>query len=377
MKIGIVTLWNTESNYGGIIQTFALQQYLRNQGHDAYIIRVIFSRSWYCILKSAIKDILISLKILRPTFSYLRSRIIRRKDEKRKFREFLKSNVSLSTFEYHSMLSLRFFPPQADCYITGSDQVWAMPLSNPREAWHYLDFGASNIKRISYAASFGHDTFPEADREKFVYYASKLDRISVREESGIRICKSMGFEALRCVDSTLLLDAKDYQKIMAPRKFNTPYAYIYSVNMSSSSEIYWRILRKELIRRGILPVVTTASGYMAARELFDDVLYDYSTPTEWLSNLYYSSLIITSSFHGIAFSLIFRKQFVYFPLLSSFKRGNDRITDLLKLVGLEDRIVYNENDCYRVINTPINYDEICYDGLDNLIKQSKQFLAML
>ena len=186
----------------------------------------------------------------------------------------------------------------------------------------------------------------------------------------------MGLEAERCVDSTLLLDAGDYEEIMAPRKFNSPYAYIYSVNMSSSSEIYWNILKKELTQRGLLPVVTTASGYMSAREFLSDVLYDYATPAEWLSNIFYSTLVITSSFHGIVFSLLFRKQFIYFPLLSAFKSGNDRIVDLLKLVGLGNRIVHNEKDFYRIIKEDINYGETNFDCLNKLINCSKQFLAM-
>ena len=374
MKIGIVTLWNTGSNYGGILQTFALQRYLRNQGHDAYVIRVLYSNSLWSKCKRIIKKLLIIFNVLSPSFSYSRLLITKERDRKRKFCNFLKHYVALSPMEYHSLFALKLFAPKADCYITGSDQVWAMPLSTVGEGFHYLDFGNKNTKRISYAASFGHDTFPEEDREQFKSYVSKFDKISVREESGRKICESMGFEAERCVDSTLLLNASDYIQLMSPRKHENPYVFIYSVNMSSSSEIYWKSLKGVIANHKLDVVATTASGFVPAKELFNEVIYDYATPSEWLSNIYYSELVITSSFHGIVFSILFRKQFAYFPLQSKYKSGNDRITDLLDLVGLRHRTVYSEIECQDIFKTAIDYNSIDYTAINKMIKRSKDYL---
>ena len=274
------------------------------------------------------------------------------------------------------MRGLRLFYPKAYCYITGSDQVWAMPLSNPKEAWHYLDFGRAKTRRISYAASFGHNEFPEEDRKMFVNYIKKFDKISVREESGLRICNSMGFDANRCVDSTLLLDKNEYVNIMSSRKHFSPYAFIYSVNMTSSSDIFWGEIKDDIQKLGLNTIVTTASGYAPARELFGNVNYDYVTPNEWLSNIYYSEIILTSSFHGVVFSLIFKKNFVYFPLSNSYKTGNDRITDLLKLVNLGNRTATDGQSAISLLNSNIDYSSLDFSQLNNLIKSSKDFITL-
>ena len=374
MVIGIVTLWNTNDNYGGILQTYALQRYLRNKGHRAYIVRMLYSAGIYFKIKSLLKKLLIILHCIKPNFAYRRQYIVRDSIKSRRFYEFRNEYISLSSIEYHSMFFLRLFYPKADVYITGSDQVWGMSPINQREAWHYLDFGKKETKRVSYAASFGRNTISEEDLDIIRKYLYSFDRISVRELSGVTILKKIGFDVCHCIDSTLLLGADDYIKIMSNQKHKSQYAYVYSVNMSTSSEIYWNRLKKVLASKGLKTVVTTASGYLPAKELFSDVEYDYASPSEWLSNIYYSNVVITSSFHGIVFSIIFRKQFIYFPLKSRFKSGNDRITDLLKLLGLNNRTANTQDDCLLLLNDVIDYDSINLTSLNLLIRQSKEYL---
>lgn len=374
MKIGIVTLWNTNNNYGGIIQTYALQAYLKSLGYDAFIIRMLYGNDFFSQLKGLLKRILVNNNIIKLTSSYAKYLEVEEKDKLRKFDEFRYNHISLSTFEYHYGILLKLFYPRADCYITGSDQVWAYSPSEKKEFYHYLGFGRKSSKRLSYAASFGHTNFENYDLSMLKKYLDKYCAVSVREVSGLSICNRIGIKSIRCVDSTMLLSPKHYESIMSPRKHNDKYAYIYSVNMDNSNVIYWSSTKKELNNKKLKIIVTTASGYELAKELFDDVEYDYATPQEWLSNIYYSDIVLTSSFHGIVFAVLFKKQFIYYPLKSKNSSGNNRIIDLLNLLNLESRIANAQIESNKLLNSIIDYNTINFKALDELINKSKRFL---
>lgn len=374
MKIGIVTLWNTNNNYGGIIQTYALQAFLKSVGYDAFIIRVLYGNDIISKIKSLLKKLLVYTNVIKLTSMYAKLLEVEEKDKLRKFNEFRKNHISLSAFEYHYGILLKLFYPQADCYITGSDQVWAFSPSKPGEFFHYLGFGGKNTKRLSYAASFGHTNFETYDFVSLKRYLKDFNAVSVREISGIDICKKIGIDSIRCVDSTMLLSTKHYESIMSKRKHKEKYAYIYSVNMDNSDVIYWESTKDQLKRKKIKAIVTTASGYELATELFDDVEYDYATPQEWLSNIFHSEIVLTSSFHGIVFSILFKKQFIYYPLKNTNASGNNRIIDLLILLNLENRIADSKIASERLISTEVNYRNVNFNALNSLIKKSKEFL---
>lgn len=379
MKIGIVTHWMAVDNYGGMLQSYALQRYLRNLGHDAYLIRFFIDKKKQQSLSVRIKE---SLKVWLIRFNLFPNSIEIKKEQqnrklwiaKRKFDEFRSKYIALSPKVYNSIYELKNNPPEADIYITGSDQVWAGDLNNPNIWIFYLDFGDETAKRLSYAASFGFSYFPGKDEEKFKELLSVFNAISVREANGVDICQKFGFEATRCVDSTFLLKKEQYISIMSPRKHNETYAFFYTVNVSTPSEIYWNELRDYLSSHGIESVVTTGSGYYSAGEIFDNALYDYATVEEWISNIYYSKVVITSSFHGIAFSIILNKDFVYLPLKGTAGGGNNRIVDLLGLLGLEDRQAHSFEDVKTLLNKKIDYKSVDTQKYQQLIVQSNAYL---
>ena len=379
MKIGIVTHWMAVDNYGGMLQSYALQRYLRNLGHDAYLIRFYIDKknqqSFSVKIKSVLKALLISLNVFPNAKKIKReNRITQERVKIRRFDEFRNKYIALSPKVYNSIYEIKNDPPEADIYITGSDQVWAGDLNNPNIWIFYLDFGGENIKRISYAASFGFSYFPGKNEEKFKELLSSFSAISVREANGIDICKKYGFDATRCVDSTFLLNKEQYISIMSPRKHNKAYAFFYTVNVSTTDEIYWNELSEYLCSLGKKCVITTGSGYRRAEELFYKAVYDYATVEEWLSNIFYSDVVITSSFHGIAFSLILNKDFIYLPLKGTAGAGNNRIVDLLSLVGLETRQANSIEDVKRLLNEKIDYNHINCQKYQQLITQSKAYL---
>lgn len=371
MKIGIVTMWNTVDNYGGILQTFALQKYLRDLGYDAFDIRFSPRFGLKHEVKAHVKKVFIAFHLYKDkgVTAILNAKC-------RRFDVFRKKYIALSEREYHSMNDIQKNYPEADIYITGSDQVWARPILDGKsmEKIFYLDFGRVETKRIAYAVSFGHSTFPCVDEMEFKRLVNRFDKVSVREENGLKICAEFGIQANRCLDSTLLLDPKVYKDIMAPRKHQGDYAFFYTVNVSSPSEIFWPQLRDFLNSINIMSIVTTASGYKPAEEIFDGAIYDYATVEEWLANIYYSKIVVTASFHGVVFAILLQKDFIYIPLKGKFSTGNDRIVDLLSAYGLSDRIALSLDKAFVLVDKHIDFKSLDNEEILRLISISKEFL---
>ena len=380
MKIGIVTHWMAVDNYGGMLQSYALQRYLRNLGHDAYLIRFFIDnksqQSLIVRIKSALKSLMITLNLFPHANEIKQEERIRKEwIKKRKFDVFRNKHINLSDKIYYSLSDIQKNPPEADVYITGSDQVWAGDLNNPNIWIFYLDFGTANSKRVSYAASFGFSSFPGKDISKFKELLGRFDMISVREKSGVDICKENGFDAVRCIDSTMLLNMNDYLSLMAPKKHDERFAFFYTVNVSSPEEIYWTTICDYLNKKYIKSVVTTGNGYNKAREIFDGALYDYATVEEWLSNIYYSDVVLTASFHGIVFSILLQKNFIYLPLQGRAGGGNNRVMDLLESANLNNRIARSAEETIKLIEQDIDYSNLDNSLLVDLINNSKQFIA--
>ena len=378
MRIGIITFWQSNDNYGQILQCKALQQCLLELGHSPYLIKYDFeNRRQKLSFKKLVKKILKFILIFPIIISHNReTKFSKRKqeqgslNEKRKFIDFKNKYILSSHCVYHSLKELKQNPPLADAYITGSDQVWAQLLDNNENKVFFLDFGNRNTKRISYAPSFALEEYPRDLLGKLKNQLSIFDFISIREETGRRILGSIGVEADLVLDPTLLLTINSYQPLLKQQKFNN-YIYIYSLNIQSPDEICFSQLLESISDKKI--VVTTASGICQASEIFDNVLYDYSTIEDWLTNIRYADLFVTSSFHGIVFAIILHTNFVFVPLKGHWAKMNNRVLDLLNSIGLSDRCLFAKNDYKTIISQSINWRDVdC--KLDHLRKKSVLFL---
>ena len=215
-------------------------------------------------------------------------------------------------------------PPIADCYIVGSDQVWAQLLSKSENSVFFLDFGDEETKRIAYAASFSMSEYPENLRSKLAENLSRLNAVSVRETQGIDICNSVGTKATKVVDPTLLLGTKAFENITAKRMNSNQYAFVYQLNIASPDEIRWTDARAYCSEKHWDMIATASSGYFEGQEILKGAKYVYPSIPEWLSLIRYSEIVITASFHGIVFSILFHKNFVYIPLNGVHSGGNAR-----------------------------------------------------
>ena len=376
MKIGIITFWQTRDNYGQMLQCFALQKYLKSCGHDPFLIR--YAHSEY-IPSYSDRIIFFLANILHGSWT---SPCLKRKklppytktDHRRAFDTFKQKYLRSSEELYYSLAELKKNAPIADCYIVGSDQVWSKSLTSDDGKVFFLMFGPKSVNRIAYAASFGNVEISGNAVYKLARRLSLFDSISVREKKGVEYCQKAGYDATHVVDPTLLLSGFDYVKLFGLKCKKTRQLFIYSLNISSSGEIRWHELKEYATFQDLSIIVTPSSGYIVGSNLFEEcVIYQYNTITEWLNNIIQSEVVVTTSFHGIVFSLLMHTPFVYIPLKGRFSSGNNRVFDLLDSLKLSYRILCNDNTYKCIIESSINWDKVDAE-LNILRKKSVTFL---
>lgn len=338
MKIGVITFWDSQDNYGQLLQCYALQTYLKKMGHEVYLIKYKGKPiakpqfKWsglfrylmnFPIYVSLFRDILIS----RFKMHKYQNRI---SEDNRGFDLFRKRYI-VSTTKIYSEQELYDTPPQADAYICGSDQIWGGDFV------YYLSFVPLDSLKIAYAPSFGGITRMSSECEEQVRkYLSNFTFIGVREQSGVDLCHRIGIEkAVKVVDPTLLLSSVDYNSIRQKTPVRKAYIFLYLLGnpiACSVSDIF------SFARANNFEVV-----YVASQGRLDS--YEKTSPQigEWIDYLANADLVVTNSFHCTVFSLLFNRKFVAIPLVKGFERMNVRIQDLLSESQLESAIL-QEND---------------------------------
>lgn len=343
MKIGIVTYWKSSNNYGEQLQNYALQEYLRRLGHEPFLIRYDYEKDTIYGSKP------LYIRLLRACnpkrlYRYFKSRkdnSDRAKDaanHPRGFEMFRDEHLSMSRV-YESIDDLQNDPPKAQIYITGSDQVWNSFGGKLSEMEHrlrafMLGFGPDNVLRISYAASWGRSSLP-ADEEQVVSpLISALDAVSVREESGIDLCRSLGrHDAIVAPDPVILFNADDYRKLYGVKSSVKPsgkYLFLYYLN--HDSEFDKKAVFDWAKNEGLEIVYVTDDWH-------DDYKRSFPTVWEWIDLIDNAECVVTNSFHCSLLSLIFEKKFGVIRRFGEHAGMNTRIDHLFELCGIEPRYI--------------------------------------
>lgn len=319
MRIAIVTQ-PLISNYGGLLQNWALQTILRREYPGADVVTF---------------DQVDSLAPLYLRFGSAMRHYLTGADStpcRTKFDEFRENNIKATT-KARSMkdfvrLEKKYKP---DAYIVGSDQVWRPSMVFKLYA-NFLSFTKCK-KKIAYAASFGVDTweFTPKQTSRCQELVKQFTAVSVREKDGIKLCSDyLDCRACHVLDPTLLLDASDYDSLLPKSKKNADkYVFTYILDTDSNKRSIVKELLGERLERN------------AAHDLKGLMPQDRPSVEEWLSLIRDSEMVICDSFHGAAFSIIYNKEFY---ILSNPNRGNSRLMSLLSLFGLEDRIITSVDD---------------------------------
>ena len=347
MRIGTITYWWTQTNYGQVLQCYALIHFLKQMGHDAFLIRHdpvyepprLLSERFF----SAIQYLLHPWRL--KSRKYWNQLKIREKEDilkhNRHFDDFKKKYIpSTKVVTYDE---LKNSAPTADAYICGSDQIWGG--LNPI---YYLQFGKPHVKRLAYAPSMGGEVPPSTVLKRIKRFLSDFDFISAREKSDIRILKNMGFsDACLVPDPTLLLGSFDYRKL-ATNKLNDSERYVLVYLLGNQIDLSYDDLKSFAEEHGL------KLKYVSSQGRIDDYEKLYPSIQEWLELVDKATYVITNSFHGTVFSLLFNTPFLTLPVVGIKKKMNNRIIDLLDRVGLSNRIYHHSLD--EILST-INFDQ--------------------
>ena len=349
MKICLVTITDN-INIGTALQVYASSQTLRQMGNEVEVVDYIRPR--FRLMPLIASTLRTSKKPLAVRILLVLYVLFERRYARRVLNGFMREHVRLTPRRFHSFEALKRHPPSADIYVTGSDQVWNSGYNEGIDRTFYLDFVPDGATRIAYAASFGLVELPEDQLAATRSLISKYSAISVREESALDILQKLGWSGGEHVlDPTLMLTVQEWAQLASPRLFDERYLLIYCVEVERTESVLQnaRIIARHL---GLKICQVSARGVRARVKGCDKVYY-FTSPPDFLSLFLNAEFVVASSFHGTAFSISLNKPFIsVMP-----PRYTARAASLLKILGLEDRMVTNTCDLQKMI-APIDFDRI-------------------
>jgi hypothetical protein len=314
MKIGLLTL-PLRMNIGGALQAYALQLVIRKLGHEVLLIDRAENKS---------RDFINFVKELIKT-------ILNRKSSITEIGYFVQKNIVPRTALIDADSKLEKLNRQHfDAFVVGSDQIWREKYCRSIKKNFFLDFVKDNrVKRISYAASFGVDEweYDEKMTKELATLLQKFNAVSVREDSGVVLCRQhLNVEAVQLIDPTLLLSPEDYVPLMN------------SDSSAENSELLAYMLDYNESKEALCSLVGNKLSLVTSLLNPGDSQIPVS---RWLQSFANARFIVTDSFHGSIFSILFKKPFL---VVGNNERGMARFSSLLKMFGLENRLLLNTNE---------------------------------
>jgi hypothetical protein len=367
MKIGILTQ-PLHNNYGGLLQNFALQKVLKGLGHEVLTINIKGRESSF-IRKCASISKRVVLKIFGRSTGKIRKfpTVQEKKIISEHTSQFVVRNINttkpINRKVNEGLLSEYAF----EAYVVGSDQVWR-PRYSPQQSTFFLDFlkNNSNVKKLSYAASFGVSDweFNQKQTEEFSPLLKQFDAVSVREDSAVDLCKRyFDVDATHLLDPTMLLDKEVYISLVEKQNIGKSpgnlFIYILDKNEEKSA-----IVDSVANKYKLEPFTVMAKrGFSepGKRDIKDCV---FPPVEEWIRGFMDAEFVITDSFHGTVFSILFNRPFI---AIANKSRGTTRFTSLLKMFNLENRLIFSPEE--------LNLDkvkEIDWGNVNEILEQDKE-----
>lgn len=361
-KIGLVTFHNVY-NYGGVLQAYALCEFIKVNNYNIecidYLQPTLTSKYEHKIYdsKKSLKD------NVSHFFKYYILKIGVPKEKK--IKNFIKEYIPLSKVSWRSEIDAEKFGKKYDVIISGSDQIWNPQFTgNKLDDIYLLNFGKDDVKRIAYASSAGAFTFSNQDREILNERLSKFNNIGVREEFLQQQLKTfLNKEVNVVLDPTLLLTPTQYRTIENPiNGIPSKYVLLYTFDNNSTCIS----LAKKIAKKLNCDVVFISNQY----KKHEEIKYSLNNvgPREFVWLFDNASFVVTNSFHGTTFSIIFRKDFY-----SIYKKSNPyRVANLLKKINLTERLIAEEKDA-NVNQLPVDYQK-SKQQIDEMLEFSRRFI---
>ncbi|KZX17306.1 polysaccharide pyruvyl transferase family protein [Methanobrevibacter filiformis] len=347
MNVGIIT-FSSAHNYGAMLQTYALQKTIKKMGFEVKIInfRPNVIDNVYNPFRRKRRGYL-DFKFYKHRIGlHTKNRFKIRKFEN--FEEFMKDNFNLTdTYKtFHEIVDANL---EFDFFITGSDQVWNHAITKGLNPAYFLKFAPDNSKKISYGVSIGSDNVDIYDIPLFKHYLQNLDDISIREKSSLKSLSECSDKDIDIViDPTLLLERKYYDDLKVDMDLKDK-EYIFVYTLENNEEIIK--IAQEISEKEGLPII-----FNRPYKKFEDQLRSvpFIGPKEFLGVLKNAKYVVTNSFHGVVFSIIYNKTFVTVPNTKT----PQRVEELIGSLGLEQVLFYNYDEFKDINNIKIDYANV-------------------
>lgn len=358
-KIATITFHGAH-NFGSVLQTYALQEFVNglyrscNKSCEYYVInfRTEFQKNFYSIYKPWKNP----RNVLKNFVAFNYSKKLKQKQTK--FEDFLNEYINL-TDEVKNSEEIKKICEKFDFYISGSDQIWNVRAADFEDEY-YLNFVKSG-KKISYAVSMGplDIEWNKYGKQKYRNLINSYDNISVREIGTAQKVKFLtGSEPEINVDPTFLLTKKEWQNIESDANYNNgKYILLYCLEPSKEQLDMAKAISKKLG----LPILVTR--YNNKNDIINGFVKKYdSGPLDFLSYIDNAALVLSSSFHGTAFSMVYNKPFYVFNGMK-----DSRISSILKIANIEDRTIESYGDIERV-----TLDDVDFTSINKIIKKEQE-----
>lgn len=332
MKIAILTLC-LHNNYGGILQAYALNRYLRQLGFDASTFNLKIKPkqvSWLrCILVFFWRLIKFAMGKKGILFFNVNKQYRLMNTAGAEQARFIHEHIPTTDISL-PILNVNEQLKNFDTFIVGSDQVWRPAFTKSFQKHFFFNFVDSNKTKLSYAASFGVDEFCYDDTQTVQQLLAGFKAVSVREHSGIDICNKLGYLNAEChIDPTMLLTKEQYLELLQLSE---------SIKQTNSIATY--ILDETELTGHVVQFVSKQGNF---RPQAIGKLHRSSYPSieSWIQGIASSSFVVTDSFHGTVFAIIFNKPFIS---ITNKGRGESRFRTLLQRFSLEHRLITKLSD---------------------------------
>lgn len=378
-KIAIVSCY-FKDNYGSQLQAYATQKIIEEYGFDAETIDISKNVDFSKGKKKYYIGQLLNFNFIKTKFGMIKLKIDRKLNKElgknisirnKKFKEFKK--IYNLTAPYENYKKLNEIAKEYEAVIVGSDQLW-LPV-NVVADYYTLNWVPDDVKKISYATSFGFSTIPEKYEEKYKKFLNRIDCLSTREDSGQKIIKELTEKNVHVVcDPTLLFDKDEWMEIQNEKRiFDEKYILCYFLGNS----IEYRKFAEKLKEKTGCKIVSLnhCDEYVKYSDVFaDEKPYDIG-PGEFINLIRNAEYICTDSFHGTVFSLINNRKFFAFRRHNNKSKNstNSRLDSLLERVNLKERILDGTENIDDVLNMNIDYKYV-NEKIEEFRKNSKNFL---
>ena len=375
-RVGIVTLYHKNNNYGGQLQAYAMQKLFSTDKSEAQLIAFEIHSGKY--ITKRIRDLGLGKFVINIFRKVAFAICVKRSPvgsqyylRKKRFGVFMDraSHTKLYSEEDISETNELF-----DIFVCGSDQVW-----NPGWWNDILLLRFTHKSKYAYAASIARETLEKEEMDLLENAIKDFKAISVREKQAKRLLSSISDLEIEVVlDPTLLLDREEWYSISIPPAHEEKYALIYMLGTNWKVK-KWLYTYCKSIGLTVIQIAFTKDIYFSAQMKYADIFIGDAGPEEWLGWIQNASCIFTDSFHGTVFSVIFEKDFWCFNSgrISDIKNINSRIYSFLDIIGLGDRLI-QEQDLTKnsITHSAIEYD-IVWSKLQLYRKNSYDFIKRI